>query len=255
MKHGSLFSGIGGFDLAAQWMGWYNVFHCEINKHSSAVLKKNFPGTPNVGDIRKLNGDVYRNSIDIISGGFPCQPFSNAGKRKGTSDNRHLWPEMLRVIREINPRWVVGENVYGLFNWDGGMVFEQICNDMEKEGYQVWPYIIPASAVGAYHNRNRVWIIGFKANAHDTNTNVFGPHREEVDLKGGPQLQHQQISLPGSLVSQSVQQGVDPGVFRTTDGVSGRVDRLIGVGNAIVPQVIHQIFKTIEQYENLTSTP
>lgn len=249
MKHGSLFSGIGGFDLAAQWMGWENVFHCEINKHSSAVLNKNFPGTPNVGDIRILNGYEYKNSIDILSGGFPCQPFSNAGKRKGTADNRHLWPEMLRVIREISPRWVVGENVYGLFNWDEGLVFEQVCNDLEKEGYQVWPYIIPASAVGAYHNRNRVWIIGFKANAHDTNTNIFGSHREEVDFKGGPQLQHQQICLPGSLVSQSVQQGVDPGVFRATDGVSGRVDRLIGVGNAIVPQVVYQIFKAIEAYE------
>ena len=142
--HGSLFSGIGGFDLAAEWMQWKNVFHCEINPFVQKVLKYHFPNSESLTNIITTDFKKYANKIDILTGGFPCQPFSVAGKRKGTEDERHLWPEMLRAIREIKPRWIVGENVCGIINWDGGMVFDQVQTDLENEGYEVQPFILPA---------------------------------------------------------------------------------------------------------------
>lgn len=162
MTHASLFSGIGGFDLAAEWMGWTNVLNCEIDEFCRMVLKYHFPNAKQYADIRTTDFTVWRGRIDILTGGFPCQPFSVAGKRKGTDDDRYLWPEMLRAIREIRPRWVVGENVYGLVNWSGGMVLEQVCADLENEGYEVQPFVIPACAVNAPHRRDRVWIIAYR---------------------------------------------------------------------------------------------
>lgn len=159
MKHGSLFSGIGGFDLAASWMGWENVFHCEINPFGQKILKYYWPDAITYSDITKTDFSIHRGKIDVLTGGFPCQPYSLAGKRKGTEDERHLWPEMLRAIREVQPRWVVGENVFGIVNWDGGVVFEQIQADLEAEGYEVQPYVLPACAVNAPHKRERVWFI------------------------------------------------------------------------------------------------
>jgi DNA (cytosine-5)-methyltransferase 1 len=159
MKHGSLFSGIGGFDLAAEWMGWENVFHCEINEFGRKVLKYYWPDAESFTDITKTDFTKYNGAIDIISGGFPCQPYSMAGKRKGKEDERHLWPEMLRAIREIRPSWVVGENVFGLVNWSGGLVFHEVQVDLEAEGYEVWPYVLPACAVNAPHRRDRIWFV------------------------------------------------------------------------------------------------
>jgi DNA (cytosine-5)-methyltransferase 1 len=126
MNHGSLFSGIGGFDLAAQWMGWQNVFHCEWNPFGQKVLHHYWPKAIQYHDITKSDFTIHRGSIDILTGGFPCQPYSTAGKRLGKEDERHLWPEMLRAIREIQPRYVVGENVRGLTNWNGGLVFDEV---------------------------------------------------------------------------------------------------------------------------------
>ena len=123
MNHASLFSGIGGFDLAAEWMGWNNVFNCEWEEFPRQVLKHHFPNAIKHGDITELDATAYAGRIDILTGGFPCQPYSAAGKRKGKDDERHLWPEMLRVIQECAPRYVVGENVFGLVNWNRGMVF------------------------------------------------------------------------------------------------------------------------------------
>jgi hypothetical protein len=120
MNHGSLFSGIGGFDLAAEWAGWNNIFHCEWNPFGQRVLKHHFPKSISYNDITKTDFTIHKGAIDILSGGFPCQPYSMAGLRKGKEDERHLWPEMLRAIREIQPSWVVGENVSGLINWGGG---------------------------------------------------------------------------------------------------------------------------------------
>ena len=169
LRHGSLFSGIGGFDLAAEWMGWDNVFHCEWNEFGQKVLKHYWPQAESFSDITKTDFTKYYGTVDIITGGFPCQPYSSAGKRKGKEDERHLWPEMCRAIREISPRFVVGENVRGLTNWNGGMVFEEVCAELESYGYQVAPVIIPACAVGAPHRRERIWFVAYADGAEQRN--------------------------------------------------------------------------------------
>jgi DNA (cytosine-5)-methyltransferase 1 len=163
MKHGSLFSGIGGFDLAAEWMGWENVFHCEWMEFPRKVLDYHFPNADSHIDICKTDFKKYANKIDILTGGFPCQPFSLAGKRKGTDDERYLWGEMLRAIQEIKPKYVIAENVFGITNIDGGLVFEQVCLDLENEGYEVQPFIIPAAAKNAPHRRDRCWFIAYSS--------------------------------------------------------------------------------------------
>jgi len=164
MNHASLFSGIGGFDLAAEWMGWNNVFHCEINPFCQKVLKHHFPNSECYADIKKTDFTIWRGRVDILTGGFPCQPYSLAGKRLGKEDERHLWPEMLRAIREIRPRWIVGENVFGIVNWNGGLVFDEVQTDLEAEGYEVQPYVLPACAVNAPHRRDRVWFVAYAVN-------------------------------------------------------------------------------------------
>jgi DNA (cytosine-5)-methyltransferase 1 len=173
MKHGSLFSGIGGFDLAAEWMGWENLFHCEWMEFPRKVLEYYWPEADSHIDICKTDFKKYEGTIDVISGGFPCQPFSLAGKRKGTNDQRYLWGEMLRAIQEIKPRWVIAENVFGITNIDGGLVFEQVCLDLENEGYEVQPFIIPAVSKNAPHRRDRVWFVAFNAKSK-RNTEVGG---------------------------------------------------------------------------------
>ena len=175
MRHGSLFSGIGGFDLAAEWMGWENVFHCEWNTFGQKVLKHHFPKSISYNDITKTDFSIHRGNIDIITGGFPCQPYSTAGLRKGKADERHLFPEMLRAIKEIQPTWVIGENVRGLVSWGGGMVFHEVCDDLEREGYEVQPFIIPAASVNAPHRRERIWFIAYNA------SNAFSIRRNEDD--------------------------------------------------------------------------
>lgn len=169
MNHLSLFSGIGGFDLAAEWMGWNNIAHCEINPFCRQVLKYYWPKAISYEDIKSTDFTIHRGAVDIVTGGFPCQPYSLAGKRKGKEDERHLWPEMLRAIQEIKPRWICGENVYGLINWNGGMVFDEVCAALEAEGYynyidkagrkRLAPTILPAAGVNAPHQRYRVWFI------------------------------------------------------------------------------------------------
>ena len=176
MKHGSLFSGIGGFDLAAHWAGIDTVFACEIDEWNREVLKKRFPNTTIYKDIKEVNFEQYRGTVDIISGGFPCQPFSLAGKRAGTKDDRYLWGEMFRVVREVEPTWVIAENVRGLTTIEGGSTFETVCDDLEVSGYEVQPFIIPALSVGAPHKRERVWII-----AH---TNDRSRSQQKVSARG-----------------------------------------------------------------------
>jgi DNA (cytosine-5)-methyltransferase 1 len=175
MRHGSLFSGIGGFELAAEWMGWENTFHCEFNEFGSKVLNHYWPESKHYGDITKSDFSEFRDTIDILTGGFPCQPYSAAGKRKGKDDARHLWPEMLRVIREVRPRYIVGENVYGLVTWNGGIVFDEVCTDLEAEGYAVWPIVIPAAAVNAPHRRDRVWFVAYSNRFSNRRTTEFTP--------------------------------------------------------------------------------
>jgi DNA (cytosine-5)-methyltransferase 1 len=179
MRHGSLFSGIGGFDLAAQWMGWENIFHCEWNEFGQKVLKHHFPKSISYADITKVDFRHHRGDIDIISGGFPCQPYSSAGLRRGKEDDRHLWPEMLRCIREVSPRWVVGENVLGLVNWSGGLVFHEVQADLEAQGYEVQPFILPAASVNAPHRRDRVWFVAYR-NAPDSDNGFSNEPEREV---------------------------------------------------------------------------
>lgn len=199
LVHGSLFSGFDAPSVAASWMGWENAFHCEINPFCNEILKYWFPDSEHNEDITKTDFRKWRGRIDILTGGFPCQPFSLAGQRKGADDNRYLWPHMLRAIREIRPAWVIGENVAGiltmvqpgketevgsqtsLFGEDNRKrillrqeyVVETICKDLEREGYSVQPMLIPACAVGAPHRRDRVWFV-----AHRTNTRVEDVRRE-----------------------------------------------------------------------------
>lgn len=187
--HASLFSGIGGAELAASWMGWTNVFHCEIQEFQRKVLDYWFPNSISYEDITKTDFTEWRGRIDVLTGGFPCQPFSVAGKRKGAEDNRYLWGEMLRAIRQIQPTWVVGENVNGIlsmvqpcnavkvgrtddlfeenyiYRTEQQFTIDVICEDLEHAGYSVQPIVIPACAIGAPHRRDRVWIV-----AHRTDT-------------------------------------------------------------------------------------
>ena len=167
MNHLGLFEGIGGFSLAARWMGWETLAWCEWNEFGQKVLRHHFPKAEGFGDIKKTDFTKYANRIDVITGGFPCQPYSTAGKRKGKEDERHLWPEMLRAIREVQPSYVVGENVRGLTNWNGGLVFDEVQADLEAEGYEVLPFLLPACAVNAPHRRDRIWFVAFK----DTTSN------------------------------------------------------------------------------------
>lgn len=195
--HASLFSGFGGPDLAAKWMGWENAFHCEINEFCNMILNYWFSESKSYTDVTTTDFTEWRGKVHILTGGFPCQPFSVAGQRKGADDNRYLWPHMLRAIREIQPDWVIGENVGGiltmvqpgtevevecqptLFGEDNQetileqeYVVETICRDLENEGYSVQPIVIPACSVGAPHRRDRVWFIA--------NRNSFGLQTERV---------------------------------------------------------------------------
>lgn len=168
LTHASLFSGLGGFDLAAEWAGMTTVFNCDFDPFCRQILKHHFPHAKQYGNIRTTDFTQWRGRVDVLTGGFPCQPFSVAGKRKGTDDDRYLWPEMLRAIREIRPRWVVGENVLGIVNWSNGLVFEQVCADLEAEGYEVQPYVLPACGVNAPHQRYRTWFVAHAVENSDS---------------------------------------------------------------------------------------
>lgn len=183
MNHASLFSGIGGAEVAASMMGWQNLFHCEIQEFPRKVLDYWFPNSESYEDITKTDFTKWHGKVDVLTGGFPCQPFSLAGRRKGADDNRYLWPQMLRAIRQIHPTWVVGENVNGiktmvescqvtqmgrtdylfeenhLYREESRFTLDKICADLEAEGYSVQPVVIPACAIGAPHRRDRVWIV------------------------------------------------------------------------------------------------
>lgn len=198
LTHGSLFSGIGGFDLAAEWMGWENVFHCEWNEFGQQILKYYWPKAISYEDITKTDFSIHRGKIDILTGGFPCQPYSSAGKRLGTEDDRHLWPQMLRAIREIQPRYIVGENVYGLVNWNGGLVFNEVQTDLENEGYKVQPCILPACAVNAPHRRDRVWFVAY------ANERTAGPSRTSGKAESNGSKNNDEQSSRGKQTEQRI---------------------------------------------------
>jgi DNA (cytosine-5)-methyltransferase 1 len=252
MTHGSLFSGIGGFDLAAEWMGWENVFHCEWNEFGQQVLKHYWPKAISYEDITKTDFTIHRGRINILTGGFPCQPYSSAGKRLGKEDDRHLWPEMLRAIREIQPCWVVGENVRGIINWNGGMVFDEVQADMENEGYEVLPFLLPACGVNAPHRRDRIWFVA-NSNSERCEWGMHKEDREEAERFFGSRNAREAGGAWENFPTQSPIHNGDDGFSSKLDGITfskWRNESIKAGGNAIVPQVVLQIFKAIEQYEN-----
>lgn len=254
MKHLSLFSGIGGFDLAAEWMGWENVAQVEIDPFCLKVLLKNFPNAKQHTDIRTFPASDYTGRIDIITGGFPCQPFSQAGKRRGTADNRFLWPEMLRVISIIKPTWVVAENVPGIINIQDGVVFEQVCADLEVEGYEVQAFVIPALAVNAPHRRDRLWIVAnskhsgrdqAEATREDSNLQPKGTARQELPINELTGIDSLWPSQAGRNRWDRDWSDVAAEFCRVDDVLPDRVDRIKALGNAIVPQIAYEIFKSL----------
>ena len=292
MTHGSLFSGIGGFDLAAEWMGWENKFHCEWNEFGQKVLKYYWPESELFTDITKSDFTKYADKIDVLTGGFPCQPYSMAGKRLGKEDDRHLWPEMLRVIREVKPRWVIGENVLGLVNWNGGLVFHEVQTDLEAQGYEVWPYVLPAVSVNAPHRRDRVWFVAYSNNkggstrfrqvqTEDGEISKRNNNAESCDTNNGNatnsdstnsetwtqrKILEQQnwqktngysnVECPNKWENFPTVSPIcngDDGLSRRLDSIpfsKWRKESIKAGGNAIIPQVVYQIFKTIELYEH-----
>lgn len=224
-----LFSGIGGFSLGLERAGMETVAFCEVDAFCRQVLAKHWPNVRIHDDVRTLDGNEYRGTVDVVCGGFPCQPFSVAGKRAGKDDDRHLWPEMLRIIREVQPRYVIGENVAGFVN----MELDNCLSDLEAIGYSCGAFVIPACAVDAQHRRDRVWIL---ANANST-------FKQGRGLPGGV---HAQDADPNSGSTDSGRPAPckwkpEPGVGRVVNGVPRRMDRLKSLGNAVVPQVVEQI--------------
>ena len=282
--HASLFSGIGGAELAASWLGWTNVFHCEIQEFQRKVLEYWFPNSVSYEDITKTDFKEWRGQIDILTGGFPCQPFSQAGRRKGTADDRYQWPNMFRVIQNVKPDWVIAENVRGLVTWNDGMVLEQVCTDLESESYEVQPFIIPACAVNAPHRRDRVWIIANCANSRvkglqkqeispDDPTNTSSERLRGRSLRGCQDREwqmdedeRQRAEVRGQnqgrsrrdwnqdwreVATSTCNARMDDGLPREVDGISysfakWRNESIKAYGNAIVPQVAMELFRAIK---------
>jgi DNA (cytosine-5)-methyltransferase 1 len=268
--HLSLFSGIGGLDFAAEMAGFETVGQCEYADYPYRVLCKHWPNVPKWRDIKTLNGDDFyaktgMRTVDVVSGGFPCQPFSVAGQQRGYEDDRYLWPEMLRVIRDIKPRFVICENVPGILQIAG----ETVCEDLERAGYCVTVFNFEAAAVGASHRRERVFFVGcseFMANAD----NGCGALRRNwqfsnVGLVEGIRKNHRggaSANVTGERwtaesricgMANGFPSGMDgvvnfptePDIPRVAVGVAYRQERIKALGNAVVPQQAYPIFKAI----------
>jgi len=285
MKVLDLFSGIGGFSLGLERAGMETVAFCEIEKFPQKVLKKHWPEVPIYDDIRKLTRERLTKdgigSVDLVCGGFPCQPFSQAGKQEGFNDDRDLWPEMFRVIQEVRPRWVIGENVAGFVS----MGLDRTLTDLEGAGYRTEQVIIPACAVGAPHRRDRIWIV-----AHASSGNINNPAIRETQLNNGGKVVADTIgrgqsgqgeyersgnskkdqnreadraincgqagqgrrnieSRLGGMVDGVSHWLHEPDIPRVTTGIKDRTNRLKGLGNAVVPQIPEIIGRAIMEIE------
>lgn len=309
--HLDLFSGIGGFALAASWAGYQTIGFCEIEDYPRRILSKRFPGIPVHRDVRELDGSQYT-GCDLITGGYPCQPFSQAGQRRGAADDRHLWPEMYRIIKQARPASIVAENVAGHIT----LGLDDVLADLESEGYATRTLVLPACAKNAPHRRDRCWVIA--RNLDDTQS--FGSGRILRELPSANESQRQSekcgqdqtgqfinastaladtsigrgshnelqtrrhvTGLCGTDVADTVPQHVqglragrieelhtyakeeiplcsyeridesywetEPAVGRVANGISNRVDRLRGLGNAIIPQIAYEILKELERHE------
>lgn len=314
ITHYDLFAGIGGFSLALEEVfneAKINHIFCEWAEFPAAVLKKHWPNGIFYGDIADIiantNSQRHKSSaaargsnwcsgargnkeqvLTILTGGFPCQPFSHAGRRKGTADDRYQWPNMFQVIQNVKPDWVIAENVRGLVTWNEGMVLEQVCTDLESEGYEVQPFIIPACAVNAPHRRDRVWIIAHCANSRtkglqkqeispDDPTNTSSERLRGRSLRGRQDREwqmdedeRQRAEVRGQNQGRSRRDWnqdwrevafatcnarMDDGFSREVDGVSysfakWRNESIKAYGNAIVPQVAMEIFRAIKETVN-----
>ena len=233
VKHLDLFSGIGGFALAARWMGWETVQFVEIDKFCQKVLKKNFPDIPIHDDIKTFDASPYAGTIDVVSGGFPCQPFSQIGKRIGVDDNRYLWPEMFAVCSLIRPCWIIGENVPGIRK----MALDQVCTSLENIGYTVEAISIPASAIGCWQRRERIFIIA----------NIDRPCMERFTRdEHTREKRADEIGRTGPCYWARNWKEVATEFCRNNARIPHRMDRIKSLGNSIVPQVAYEIFQAIE---------
>ncbi|WP_063637475.1 DNA cytosine methyltransferase [Bacillus atrophaeus] len=302
MKSIELFAGIGGIALAAEWAGIETVAFCEREPFCQKVLNKNFPGVPIFDDVWTLNRQLLEEkgviepggTIDIISGGFPCQPYSIAGKRRGTEDDRDLWPEMFRIIKELRPTWVVGENVANFAN----MELDRTLFDLESAGYKGQSFIIPACAIDAKHRRDRTFVVAYSDHKRQSargckesagrpvfsrHSNMADTHSERLQRPGAEQQtagftgKSEVISDASCERCDQVEQHdrgrktsekavcqvgeysfksrggasrwtAEPDVGRVAHGVPDRVDRLRGLGNAVVPQQIYPIFRFLREF-------
>lgn len=295
MRHLDLFSGIGGFALAASWC-WPEhevVAFSEIDPFCQQVLKKHWPTVPIIPDVRDVTAEIIcelinkkpntstkdieritglhyaKPVVDLLTAGFPCQPASHAGKRRGTSDDRWLWPNLFRVIQALNPTWCLLENVRGLLTLESGVVFERCCADLESIGYEVQPFVIPACAVGAPHRRDRVWIL---ANAKDAES-IGGRGRSDEDTPRGRRTLQVQVARPDRHAADTEGRDTEqplggerhnktrPGwtrpwlevaakFCRVDARVPNRVDRLKSLGNAVVVPLVYQIMMAIKSVDN-----
>lgn len=282
--HIDLFSGIGGFAIAARWTGFRTVAFCECEPYAQRVLRKHWPDVPIHADVRTFPGERYAGAT-LLTGGFPCQPFSLAGKRAGSGDDRFLWPAMVAVVEAVRPAWIIGENVPGIVS----MELDRCAADLEAQGYAVWPVIVPACAVGAFHRRDRVWIVAHREKPGMEGPNATRPARadgrasewgcdvadtaqREDDRRNGRCLE--ETPRQGASVHAAVDAGrqdvpdtgrgrgqgpwrvergepdaawwePEPNVGRVATGIPARVDRLRGLGNAIVPQVAAELMRMI----------
>ena len=279
LTHFSLFSGIGGLDLAAEWAGFQTVGQVEKGDYANKILGKHWPNVPRWEDIKDVTIHTVReagieHAPTVLSGGFPCQPFSCAGQRRGAEDDRYLWPEMLRVVQELRPAWVIGENVAGIIN----MALDDVCSDLESAGYSCRAFVVPAAGVGAPHMRDRVFVVAHSGS--DASRQATTPPcsiREDPesrsdalcgDLRQPPgeantdladtNLLHgaqcRQAGRVGGIAEPSpwdgrLQWATEPRVGRVVTRVPFRVDRLRCLGNAVVPQQVYPIFEAIAEVE------
>ena len=281
MTVGSLFAGIGGFDLGLERAGFTIKWQVEIDPWCQRVLAKHWPRVKRYGDIKTIDWGTIE-PVDLLCGGFPCQPFSLAGKQRGKADDRYLWPEVVRCLDALRPTWFLGENVPGLIN----LALDQVCADLESLGYAVWPVCVPACAVDAPHIRQRVWIVGYAAGAarergaggfSTAETRISGEGREDGHLSVGSS-DASQGGGKGAMDAASLEQrdrwmhwtcgwerepqetlldargrgreeawmSIPESLLgRVAHGVPSRVDRLRGLGNAVVPQLVEQIGRMI----------
>jgi DNA (cytosine-5)-methyltransferase 1 len=234
----SLFSGIGGIDLAAQWAGIETVAFCEIDPFCQKVLKKHWPDVPIFSDIRTLTKEVLDDAgvgrIDIVAGGHPCPPYSYSGQRKGAADDRHLWPEMRRVISEIRPDWVVNENVAGF----ASLGLDEALSDLERLRYTAQSFNIPACAINAPHERQRIFTVAYAKSEQ----RIYEPNIREATAR----LSYDCVNWQANSWDET-----ESKVCRVDDGIPGRMDRCRALGNAVDPRQIYPIFAAIMEVERI----